>query len=132
MPNASVKVLGDKLSAATICALARRAGFEGDQAVMITAIAFAESSGRVRAVGDEHLEDAKWGPSIGLTQIRSLNAQRGTGGTRDELANFDPQTNLDAAWKISNHGRNFRPWATYLHSTHKRHLEKAEVGCSTR
>lgn len=125
-----MKVSGDKLSAATICTLAKKAGFKGSQAVLITAIAFAESAGRVRAIGDEHLTDSIWGPSVGLTQIRSFNSQKGTGKTRDELANLDPQTNLNAAWKISNKGRNFKPWSTYLHNTHLKFMLKAEAGCN--
>lgn len=97
---------------------------------MITAIAFAESAGRTRAVGDVHLMAGDWGPSIGLTQIRSLNSQRGTGKTRDELANYDPATNLRHAYVISKKGANFRPWATYLHGTQKKFLATAKEGCA--
>lgn len=58
--------------------LAVAAGFEGEDIEIAAAIAMGESSGRVHAVGDVQLaddedeENPKWGPSIGLFQIRTL------------------------------------------------------------
>src|SRR6266496_1482726 len=47
-------------------------GFTGQDRVIGVAVVLAESGGRTDASGDVHLQDGKWGPSIGLFQIRSL------------------------------------------------------------
>ena len=70
------------LSPAAIYTLARNAGLSAAAATTATAVALAESGGRTDAVGDVGLEDATWGPSVGLWQIRSLKAQSGTGQPR--------------------------------------------------
>ena len=53
--------------------LAYNAGFRNDSLIIAVCIAMAESSGNENAVGDVSLVNAKWGPSIGLWQIRSLH-----------------------------------------------------------
>lgn len=78
-----------------------------------TAIALAESSGNPSAVGDVALQNAQWGPSIGLWQIRSLKAEQGKGSTRDGDRLKDPVANARAMFEISKGGKDWRPWTTF-------------------
>lgn len=96
-----------------IYGLARGVGLDPTSAVVATCIALAESGGRTDAIGDVALEDAKWGPSVGLWQIRSLRAQKGTGGVRDEVALLNPAKNADSMKSISGGGTSFDAWSTY-------------------
>lgn len=48
------------------------AGFTGADLEVALGVAYAESEGFTDAVGDTTLINDKWGPSIGLFQIRSL------------------------------------------------------------
>lgn len=89
------------------------AGFSGAGLVTIVAICGAESGYVVNNYGDVGLQDSTWGPSIGLAQIRSLKAQRGTGQDRDETRLVDPLFNLRSAFHISNGGRDFSAWSTW-------------------
>src|SRR3546814_11985548 len=57
--------------------LLETARFSGAALDTALGVAFAESGGYVDAVGDLALVDAKWGPSIGLVQIRSLRDRSG-------------------------------------------------------
>lgn len=104
---------------------ARAAGFSGEALVTALAVAQAESGWNASAVGDTGLVDAKWGPSIGLWQIRSLNAEQGTGKTRDQLALFDPTFNARSAYAISSGGTNWRPWSVFTSGAYKKHLSAA-------
>lgn len=110
-----------------LAADAAAAGFAGPALVKITAIELAESGGDPNARGDLSLVNGTWGPSIGLAQIRSLNAQRGTGGVRDELANYDPLTNDVHAFSVSGGGQNFGPWSTFTSGTYTRYLDRAQA-----
>lgn len=73
------------------------------------------------AVGDlAQLADpvvaAKWGPSIGLTQIRSLRDPMAWGVVdRWRVAEKlrDPHYNAEAAFAISKSGTDFSPWTMY-------------------
>lgn len=116
----------EALTPAQVLDLARRAGWRGRDARTAAAVALAESHGRPCAVGDVHLRTSKWGPSVCLWQVRSLNAQRGAGGVRDELANLaDVETcarNAHTVWRQSG----WRAWSTWLHGSHRRWL--AAVG----
>jgi len=105
-------------------ALAREAGFSASAAEDLCAIGLAESgflthSDRMAdpsAIGDVGLEDAKWGPSIGMYQERTLKAESGHGTIRDERWLFDnPWHQTQAAYVTSNKGTNFHPWSTWLH-----------------
>jgi len=110
-----------------IAQYAYNAGFRGQALVTAVAVAIAESSGRTDAKGDEGLQTSKWGPSIGLWQIRSVNAEYGTGGQRDAKANLDPATNAEHAFQISKHGRDFTAWTTYKDSLHVPFLSRARA-----
>ena len=98
-----------KLSDSQVAGYVIAAGFSGNAAIMATAIALRESGGDSAARGDVALQTSTWGASIGLFQIRSLNAQKGTGGQRDELANLDPATNARHEGCISWRYNTLRP-----------------------
>jgi len=105
------------------------AGFCGTELVTVVAIAKGESGFDTDAVGDGDLADGTWGPSVGLLQVRSLRAELGTGGERDELANHDPAHNARAAWSISAHGSNFGPWSVFQSGAYQRHLAAVGPAC---
>jgi hypothetical protein len=106
------------LSDVQVAAVAIGAGWSAGDAVIATAIAFRESGGNSDARGDVGIQTATWGPSIGLWQIRSLKAQTGTGGQRDEVANLNPQVNAKHAFEISNGGKNWNPWSVFTSGTY--------------
>lgn len=102
------------LAAESVAELALAAGFASGPAVVAVAIARAESGWRPDAVGDVALEDARWGPSVGLWQVRTLKAETGRGTVRDvEWLLADPAHQAAAALAISGGGRNFAPWSTF-------------------
>lgn len=107
--------------------LARAAGFTQAAAVVMTAIAGAESNFDADAVGDVTLEDSTWGPSVGLWQIRSLKAQSGTGSWRDATKLKDPEFNARAAFSISSAGSSFTPWSTFTDGAYLTHLPAAQA-----
>lgn len=59
------------------------AGARGEQLVTLAALTEGESGRKVDSLGDVDIQDATWGPSAGVFQIRTVKAQRGTGQTRD-------------------------------------------------
>lgn len=90
------------------------AGFPDAAAVTMTQIALGESGGRVDALGDQNLQDATWGPSVGLYQIRTLKAETGKGTDRDILAlQGNPARQAQAAYNISRRGMSFTPWTVF-------------------
>jgi hypothetical protein len=107
---------------AQVYALARAAGLNAAQSVTATAIAMAESGLNADAVGDEGLVDSKWGPSVGLWQIRSVKAETGKGTSRDVTRLRDPAFNARSMVEISGRGANWRPWSVYLHGTYAKFL----------
>jgi hypothetical protein len=117
--------MADTLSATRIAELAYQAGFRGRSIETAVAVALAESAGDPTARGDTGLQNGTWGPSVGLWQIRSLNDERGTGGTRDEKANLDPRTNARHAYTISGKGTNWQPWAAYTNGSYRQFLGRA-------
>lgn len=117
-------------TAPEIATMAIAAGFRGESLITMIATSIGESGGNAAARGDTTITDAKWGPSIGLTQIRSLNAERGRGTTRDEQANLDPWTNLRHAFEISNKGTNFQPWSVFTSGKYKAHLNVARLAAA--
>lgn len=113
------------LSPEQVTEVAWRAGFRGEALTTIVAICGAESSYDTEALGDTTITSATWGPSVGLAQIRSLNAERGTGSDRDQDANLDPYHNLVSAFHISGGGANFRPWSTFTNGAYQRFIGDA-------
>lgn len=109
------------------------AGFTGDALDTILGITYMEADGPAAttrygyraaygdAVGDlvqlaDPLIAAKYGPSIGLCQGRSLRDPRIWGAAdRWRIARLlrDPWFNAVAAWWISKGGTDFTPWTLY-------------------
>lgn len=112
-------------------ALARQAGFDPAQAVIMAAIAAGESGLDPWEVGDEDLQDATWGPSVGLPQIRTLKRDTGTGRTRDIVRLRDPLQQMIAAYEISNRGRDFSPWEVYTKGIYREYLGQASTAAGT-
>lgn len=77
------------------------------------AIALAESSGNPNATGDVGLQNATWGPSLGLWQIRSIKAESGKGSLRDATRLKDPTYNAKSMFAISGGGKKWGPWTTW-------------------
>lgn len=102
-----------RLTMAQTYAYARQAGFDPAAAVIMSAIAMGESGLNPDAIGDTSLQDSTWGPSIGLTQIRTLKRDTGTGRTRDIDRLRDPLENMLSAFSISSGGKDFTPWTVY-------------------
>jgi hypothetical protein len=103
-------------------------GLRGAALITSVAVAGAETRGTYdpNVLGDIGLEDAKWGPSIGIWQIRTLKADTGTGSSRD-LAHLtgDPNAQALAMWTISSGGTNWRPWSTYLNGAYRAYMAEA-------
>lgn len=91
------------LSLAELEAYAAQAGFSGDSAKTIAAIAMAESGGNPNAI---NYNDP--GGSYGLTQINA--AAHGPGAL---AALGDPLNAFQQAFRISGGGANFTPWSTF-------------------
>ena len=111
--------------------LARRAGWPEPLVRLVGALAMAETRGYNERVGDRRLENEKWGPSVGLTQLRTLRSQTGTGGPRDIERISDPLENMRAALELYRGGRfdvggetYYEPggaeqWSTYTSGAYK-------------
>jgi len=112
-----------------IAQFALGAGFNAEQAVIATAIALAESAGSTAAVGDAQLRSKKWGASIGLWQVRSLNdpsSGNRVDQMRDAMRLFDPEFNAQAAYAISGSGNNWNAWTVYKTGAYRQYLGRAQ------
>lgn len=122
------------LTAQEIARYAADAGFSGNDLEIAVAVALAESSGNAGALGDISLQTSKWGASVGLWQIRSLNPGYGTAAeqaTRNHDANLDPATNAQHAYQIYQQRNNsFNDWSTYTEGQYRSHLNAARQGIS--
>lgn len=116
-----------RLSATEIGKLVRQAGFTGSDVRVAIAVVLAESRGETTARGDTARVNATWGPSIGLFQIRSLNAEKGKGTVRDEEANMDPLTNARHALEIKN-SSGWSAWTVYTTQAYRLFLPDAIAG----
>lgn len=109
------------------------AGFSGDSLAIALGVVYAEADGPMAtavfetpsafydAVGDLALIDAKWGPSVGIFQIRSLrDVNSGNAADRLRIASRlrEPAFSAAAAWIISKHGTDFSLWSTFVHGTY--------------
>lgn len=109
-----------RLTAAQIASYARGAGFPESEITTATAVALAEHRGNVdtAALGDVGLQTSKWGPSVGVWQIRSLKPAylakvSGADAMRDASKLTDPAYNAAAAHAIWGAARGWTPWSTY-------------------
>lgn len=119
---------GPELAAAA----AYNAGFRGQSLGVAIAVAGGESSYNPGAVGDRTLQNEKWGPSVGMWQVRTLNDPQAYRGSIDAgrdtrtLVGDVPATGPAArpteaqineqarmAFRISNGGANWKPWSVY-------------------
>lgn len=116
------------LTPSAVYQLARSAGLDPAQAGIATAIAMAESGLRTDAVGDTGIQTSRWGPSVGLWQVRSLKADYGTGRTRDASRLTDPAFNARSMVEISRAGSNWRPWSVYASGKYREHLADVVKG----
>lgn len=94
------------------------------------AIAQAESAMYSDAVGDITLANEKYGPSIGLFQIRSLRSPQSFGG--NDLYRYawplrNPFFNCAAALAITKGGTDFSLWSTYTSGSYKTYLGQDPV-----
>ncbi len=96
-------------------------GFNAAQAHTMAAIARAESNLRFCAEGDQHLANAKWGSSVSIFQIRTLN-NPGSNKCRDRnyLTTLDNQS--QCAYEISRGGTYWTPWSCYLNKAYLKWL----------
>jgi hypothetical protein len=99
---------------ASLMDILKQAGFRGDGLKMAYAIAMAESGGNRRA----HNGNAGTGDnSYGLFQINMLGGmgpeRRRQYGLSSNDSLFDALTNARVAFKMSNGGKNWKPWSTY-------------------
>lgn len=114
------------LTMAQVYAYARQAGFDPASAVIMTAVSMAESGLNPADVGDLDKVDGTWGPSVGLTQIRTRKADTGTGRDRDILwLTGNPVNQLVAAYHISGSGKDFSPWTVYNSGAYQGFMQQA-------
>jgi hypothetical protein len=109
-------------------------GFRGKSLQTAFAVALAESGGRAKAVGDETIQNKTYGPSIGPFQIRSLKDPKKFGESgkwRDPKRLFDPSFNIQAAWNISNQGKNWKAWSAYSNGAFSKFLDDAELAAKS-
>ena len=113
-------------------------GFPVGGDALVTAVAIAgwkgspvagESGGDPNAVGDTTLVTSKWGPSIGLWQVRSLRNPGGYGhpdNLRDASKLRDPQYNAEVAHAIwESRGKSFRDWTVYTAQIYRANMGEA-------
>lgn len=112
------------IAAAEVSRLAQAAGFRGDALITAIAIAKAESNFDADALGDTTIQTKKWGPSVGLWQIRSLNAEQGSGRLRDAARLTDPAFNARSAYAISGGGVDFTPWSVFTTTDSKKSYKR--------
>ncbi len=106
------------------------AGFTADQAKIAAAIAMTETltfkDGKQYCdsalVGDQSLANDYWGYSYGQFQVRSIKAQKGTGGVRDEDRLVDPAFNCKSALAIFK-AQGWGAWSTYNSGAYKGFLQ---------
>jgi hypothetical protein len=106
--------------------LLRGAGFTSAQAVTLTAVGQAESGLDPNAIGDVALETSKWGPSVGIWQIRTLKAETGKGTTRDLRALKGNPTAQARAARAIFQSQGLHAWSTYTSGAYRSHLPAAK------
>jgi hypothetical protein len=105
-------------------------GFRGKSLETAFAVALAESGGRAKAPGDVKIQNGTYGPSMGVFQIRSYKDPKKWGAAgqwRDGKRLNDPSFNLQAAWNISKHGTNWKPWTAYKSGDFSAYLDDAQA-----
>lgn len=108
----------NKFTAECIAGVASVAGFGRDRPTLerAVAVALAESSGNVKIVNSI-------GCCVGLFQI-NVKAHKQYSVAQMQ----DPQQNANAAWAISNEGRNWKPWEAFTNGAYLLHMPAAKIG----
>lgn len=109
------------LSFSDLVQYAQNAGFSGNSANTIAAIAMAESSGNPYAINPNDP-----GGSYGLTQINE-----GAWGIGAENTLGNPQEAFNQAYAVSNGGTNFSPWSTYTNGQYAQYLPQNSSATGT-
>lgn len=116
--------------------VAAAAGFRGNDLITAVAVALAESGGNMDAVGDTRLANKTWGPSVGLWQIRTLNAQKGKGSTRDIDHVAEAFANAQSAFALYQ-GRKtrkqsaFSDWTMFKNGGYKKYLDQVRAAMAS-
>jgi|LakMenEpi03Aug12_release.lakeMendotaPanAssembly.Ray.scaffolds.fasta_scaffold110617_4 phage protein D len=125
----SVSNLSGRITAGQATELARQAGFTGNDAVIMGAIAMAESRGNVRALNSTPPD-----LSYGLWQINMIGAlgpeRRSQLGLTNNAQLFDPATNARAARAIWQQ-QGFNAWSVYKSGAYRGYLTAAAQGSSS-
>lgn len=122
-----------RMSLEQVISTARAGGLTDSKAVAVAAAIAGwsgspnpgESGGDPTAVGDVNLQTSKWGPSVGLWQVRSLRAETGTGQARDVNRLTDPTFNARSMVEISSGGTNWQPWSVYTSGKYEANISAA-------
>jgi peptidoglycan hydrolase-like protein with peptidoglycan-binding domain len=111
------------LSDNEIATLARRHGFTGTGLVDAIAVCLAESGGNIFASNTKGNKP----PSTdrGLWQLNDHYHPE----VSDKQA-YDPNSCCDAAYRISDSGRTWDPWSTYISGAYREFLPRAEAAVS--
>lgn len=112
-----------------IAQFAAGAGFTGPDLDTAIAVAIAESGGNDANIGDVGLQNATFGPSVGLWQIRSVNPGYGNAfdqAHRNQAGNMDPATNAANAYAIQQH-YGWNQWSTYTGGQYRQYLDRARA-----
>lgn len=122
---AAGSVPGKSLGVGKLVGLARQAGFKGQDAATMAAIAMAESRGRSGALNN----NPRTGDlSYGLWQINMLGGmgpqRRRAFGIGSNEALFDPATNANAARRVFE-SQGFGAWSVYRSGAYKNYLPAA-------
>lgn len=110
------------LSASAIFRAARSAGFNASESLVMTAIAFAESSGDPTAIGPKNGTNSNGTNDYGLWQINTVNS--------DALKMGDwrnPEDNARMARLIYKR-QGYSAWTTYKNGSYKKHLGRGADG----
>ena len=105
--------------------LAKAAGFVGNDAAIMAAIAMAESSGDPNAV----CHNTNGTEDYGLTQINTVHdKEHGAGWAQSSLDPNKAFANAAVVYKEA--GNSFHPWVTYWKGLYKKYLPAAQSALS--
>lgn len=106
------------------------AGFRGEG--LVTAVAVAEAESTFDATATNYAAaSGKWGPAVGLFQVRVLDNPTDASNSLDRQRDFDsmldPINNAAFAYTLSKGGRDFRQWSAYTNDSYRKFVAKARV-----
>ena len=94
--------------------------FTGTALYIAIAVCLAESAGNPNAVNTYH--NTPPSRDRGLWQINSYWHPEVS-----DAAAFNPQSNAAAAYRISSHGTNWKPWSTYNSGSYRQFMARAQA-----